>query len=605
VSFQNPLGLLLLFTLPVIVILHLFRQERRRQEVSSLFLWREISDQHSRRIRPRLLRNINLLLQLLVATAASVALAQPVIRGRAVGSATELILLVDTSASMRANEGQVSRLELAKNRARELVGRSRRDTQVLVATAGARPSVAQAFTTDRQVVYDAIRDIGAEDGQGDLEEAARLVRRLDDGEPADVVFLTDGALTGVPAELLPRKFRVETVGTPRANRGITAFEIRRRFRGNTMEAYLEIASFGGEEADTTVELIADGALIARRTVTLGENEVRAVTADIPSSAASVFTARIADNDDALVTDDVAHLIRRSIRPIRVQLVTAGNYYLESILAVYPDVELTVRPTVDQGEPYDVIVLDEVDAPAGLGGRILALDAEVPGAPFEPDSYVPVRFPVTVDPAHPISANLELGGVNITRAMSGELTGRSRVVAASGGLPLIFTAEWEGVQLVQLAFSLADTDLGLRSSFPILIHNSLRWLAPPPQEQEIGALAAGSSIPLLVEPGEQVTVTSPDGTSYQFAPRENTILFRDTREAGIYTVRGETFADSFAVSLSSQEESNLTPRLNLAEMSGETDSQEADEAPGTPAWPWLTVLALLLLTADWVVWARRT
>ena len=73
-SFANPLGLLLLLSIPVIVLLHLFRQERRRQEVSSLYLWREISDQHSRRMRPRLLRNVNLLLQLIAALLASLAL---------------------------------------------------------------------------------------------------------------------------------------------------------------------------------------------------------------------------------------------------------------------------------------------------------------------------------------------------------------------------------------------------------------------------------------------------------------------------------------------------------------------------------------------------
>ena len=69
-TFFNPAGFILLAALPVIVLLHLFRQERRRQEVSSLLLWKEISDQHSRRIRPQLLRNINLLLQLLAITQA-------------------------------------------------------------------------------------------------------------------------------------------------------------------------------------------------------------------------------------------------------------------------------------------------------------------------------------------------------------------------------------------------------------------------------------------------------------------------------------------------------------------------------------------------------
>ena len=129
----NPFGLLLLLSIPVIVLLHLFRQERRRQEVSSLFLWREVSDQQSRRIRPQLLRNVNLLLQVLAAVIAALALAQPILTDTTGTGPPRMIVLVDTSASMAAVEDQVTRLDLAKNRAREVVGRSRRDTEIMIA----------------------------------------------------------------------------------------------------------------------------------------------------------------------------------------------------------------------------------------------------------------------------------------------------------------------------------------------------------------------------------------------------------------------------------------------------------------------------------------
>ena len=140
-SFANPLGLLLLLALPIIVLLHLFRQERRRQEVSSLYLWREISDQHSRRMRPRLLRNVNLLLQLLAATFAALALAQPAIETGATAGARELIVMIDDSASMRATAGGVERMELARNRAREIIGRAPRSTRIMLVTTGPRPAM--------------------------------------------------------------------------------------------------------------------------------------------------------------------------------------------------------------------------------------------------------------------------------------------------------------------------------------------------------------------------------------------------------------------------------------------------------------------------------
>jgi hypothetical protein len=159
-------------------------------------------------------------------------------------------------------------------------------------------------------------------------------------------------------------------------------------------------------------------------------------------------------------------------------------------------------------------------------------------------------------------------------------------------------------MVGFVFSLADTDLGLRSSFPILFDNTIRWLAPSPQQQPIGSVEAMSIVPLLVSAGERVEVRNPSGEVFSYEPRENTIEFRQTREAGVYTVSGEDFADLFAVSLRSAAESNLTPRLSLPETPPNQAALETS-SPGLPLWPWLALCAVLLLTADWVIWARRT
>ena len=598
----NPAGLLLLLSLPVIVLLHLFRQERRRQEVSSLFLWREISASHSHRIRPRLLSNIHLILQLLAATAAALALSQPALPSGA-GGASRMVILIDTSASMRAREDQITRLELAKNRAREVIGRSRRDTQFMVATLGPRPSVLQSFTADRPTLYEIIRAIQAEDGAGNLHAAAQMLRRLNTGTVAAVHLITDGAFEPDGRTVLPGALTVELVGTSVANRAITAFEVRRRPDGSALEAYLEVSNSGAQTAEVMLEVIADGQTVSRRELSLAADEVRPLSVTLPARG-SIIAATLAGNDDPLATDDTAYLVARTVRPLRVQLVTGGNFFLESVLAVYPNVVLTVTPTLDRTRPYDLLILDRVDAPAGVTGSIVSMAAAVPGAPFSAGEMQLLSRPITVDRAHPLAADVDLAGVNITRAYGGSLAGRSRIVASSGGVPLIYTAAWDGVRMVGFTFSLADTDLGLRSSFPILMNNVITWLAPSPQEEEIGSVAAGSVVPLLVSPGEPARVTTPSGVVFAFEPRENTVLFGRTGEAGIYTVTGPTFSDAFAVSLNDREESDLRPRFVPPEAVGAGVTGPGD-TPGAPLWPWLVLLALVILTADWVIWARRT
>ncbi|MEE8441100.1 MAG: VWA domain-containing protein [Spirochaetia bacterium] len=600
----NPYGLLLLLSIPVIVLLHLFRQERRRQEVSSLFLWREISDQHSRRIRPRLLRNVNLLLQVLAALFAALALAQPILTGSAGTGAPKMIVLVDASASMAAIEGQVTRLELAKNRAREVVGRSRRDTEIMIATAGPLSAVEQGFTTDRTVLYEVIRTLEAQDGPGDLNQTVEMIRSLGNTRETDIVFVTDAAFPMSESIVLPGQFRTERVGTVIPNRAITEFRLRRRFDGSALEAYVELANFDKTATTLLLELKVDGRTISRRDVSVGPDEIRRLAVNLPGVSGSVFEARLVGNEDALSTDDSAFSVASSTRPLRVQLVTEGNYFLESILSVYPDVLLVVTPTVDQSAVTDLFVFDGVDAPAGLSGSILAIATAMPDGPFEPLGFEPIGRAVTVNRAHPIAADLDLSDVTITQTMTGTLSGRSLVVAAVGAIPLIYTYTRDGVRLVGFTFSLADSDLGLRSSFPVLMNNIITWLAPSPQETGIGSVSAGAVVPLLITPGAPVRVTYPSGKTTEYELRENTLLFRDTVEAGIYTVQGADFSDLFAVTLASSEESNLTPRFP-ADQSRDAAEISSARDPGRPLWQWLAAFVLLLLVADWIVWARRT
>lgn len=600
----NPAGLFLLLGIPVVVLLHLFRQERRRREVSSLFLWREISDQQSRRIRPQLLRNVNLLLQVLAVAAASLALAQPILTGAAGSGAPRMIVMVDTSASMAAKDGQVSRIDLAKNRARETVGRSRRDSEVLIATAGPLPAVRQGFTTDRSVLYETIRDLTVQDGAGNLQSAVEMIRGLGNATDSDIVFVTDAAFDSDPSLVFPGNFRIEQIGRPLENRAITAFTLRRRPNGSALEAYIEVANFHSRGTTVNVVLSVDSQVLSRREIELEPSEIRPLTVAMPGASGSVFQVRLDGNSDALPTDDAAFSISSSSRPVRVQLVTRGNYFLESIFSVYPNIALTVTPTPVLSQPADLYVLDEVEAPTGLTGSVLTFGSAVSQGPFEPDEFREISRTITLNRSHPIAANVDLSDVTIRRAMAGRLSGRALVVASAGELPLIYTSVGEGIRLVGVNFSLADTDLGLRSSFPVLIRNIVAWLAPSPQESGFSSVPAGTPVDLLVSPGVPLLVDYPSGRSEEYFLRENTLRFRDTVEAGVYRVRGADFTDLFAVTLTDAMESNLEPRYRMQGSEGQMEFVRAAQT-GRPIWQWIAALCFLVLAADWIVWARRT
>lgn len=616
-SFANPIGLLLLLAVPVIVLLHLFRQERRRQEVSSLYLWREISDQHSRRMRPRLLRNVNLLLQIAAAILAALALAEPSLDAGTSTAASEIILVVDDSASMQAASDGVERMELARNRAREIVGRAPRNARIMLATAGPQPRVVQTFTTDRATIYEAIRALEASDGANELESAMELVRGLAAGPSTTIVLVSDGAVPRAALGSIGAGVELATVGaqavadggdgaqtarpTP-VNVAITSFELRERPNGSAFEVLSGVANYSPDATSVEYELSADGEIVSRRGLELEPGEKRLITAVIPRTRGTVYAARLVDNVDALAADDRAFAATAGERPVRVQLASRGNLFLESFLAVYPNVALTVTDTVSQASSYDILVLDRVSAPAGLRGNVVAFGSVLPDGPFAPIEVVEREASVSQRSTHPIGDDVRLDQIQVSSYARGELNPRATILAATGEDPLLYTFRRDDLTLVGTTFPLSSSDIALRGAFPVLMHNIIEWLAPVSPAGDVGYARAGEPVPLYVPPGEQIVVIAPDGTPTRFTPRSSPFQFTGTNRVGVYEVRGSSFQSRFAVSLADAAESNLANRLGAATRTGSETSTL--ETTGTPLWPTLALLALLVLTVDWVVWARR-
>ena len=605
-SFANPLGFLLLTAVPVIVLLHLFRQERRRELVSSLYLWREISDQSSRRIRPRLLRNIHLLLQLLAVIAAAFALSEPSRVRSGITGADQLILVLDTSASMQAQTRGESSFSLAVRRASALAASSRSERVTLVGT-GESPSVFLAPTTNMQSVSDTLAALLPTGGTNNLDRLADLITGLEGGRNSDVVLITDasGASRITEFERWPTRYVVEQVGTTAANRGITAFELRERPDGGETEALIGVSNFGPQAATLSLRLTVEGEEYAREALSLEPFEERLLTATFPG-VRGTFSGELVGNEDALPIDDVAFATSGSERPVRVQLVTNGNLFLESFFSIFPETELTVTNEVSRPREYDLIVLDGVPAPARLQGNVITVGTALPEGPFQAERAVQVdRAVATV--VHPITENAELPQVQVSAAIAGTLDPRATVLANAGEIPLIYAWRGESVSVVGFLFDLRDSDIALRGSFPILMSNIISWLAPTGEAAGAGYVASGSVVPLYVPPGEAVLVVQPDETPLRFQPRTSPFEFADTEQVGVYRVLGESFTSRFAVSVASREESRLIPETPAVEQERELPgarSGDTDRA-GRPLWHLFALAALLVLAGDWIIWARRT
>lgn len=201
-EFENPERLWTLLLLPVLVIVYLVLL-RLKGRIALRFtntgvLNRVVGAQR------RWTRHLAVAMSLASLVALGLAYANPLGTERQPRERATVVLVVDTSLSMSAEDVEPSRLEAAKAAAGTFVENLPDSFNVAVVALSGRPSIVVPPTTDRGVTQRAIAALELADGTaiGDsIDAALRAVDQAPPGEddeepaPAMIVLLSDGAST--------------------------------------------------------------------------------------------------------------------------------------------------------------------------------------------------------------------------------------------------------------------------------------------------------------------------------------------------------------------------------------------------------------------------
>ena len=146
--FLNPYMLLTLGIIPILILLDILKPKPRPMDVSNLFLWQAVLQDSSRHlVFRRLKRNLPLILQILTAVLAALALAKPTWTYQTAKKGN-IILVIDTSASMQTRSGSATRFDLARQKALELIDRRDPGQKILIVEAGSKAFVHAGFLDD-------------------------------------------------------------------------------------------------------------------------------------------------------------------------------------------------------------------------------------------------------------------------------------------------------------------------------------------------------------------------------------------------------------------------------------------------------------------------
>jgi hypothetical protein len=154
--------------------------------------------------------------------------------------------------------------------------------------------------------------------------------------------------------------------------------------------------------------------------------------------------------------------------------------------------------------------------------------------------------------------------------------------------------------VLIGFDLAQSDLPLKVEFPLLLANSISWLAKRDSEGSERVVRAGQ--PITIRAGQpMVALTTPAGETEEFAVAEGSVIFADTMLVGSYGVRDQP---PFAVTLLSEAETDTTPRDSIRTRDGDVGGKAESFRSEREVWRWIALVTLMILAVEWWIYHRR-
>jgi hypothetical protein len=328
----------------IIVFLYLLKLKRKRTVVPSVLLWtRALEEVEANAPFKKLRRSLLLVLQLLALAAIVFAMARPLILTRALASGSTVII-IDSTASMGArDEDGGSRLDRAKQLAREMIGSLSEGDRAAIIESSSRVTVRSPLTSDRTALAAAIAEVQQTDEPGNLADGLRLAEQIARSERnTSVVIIGDGGGSLLSPQSdsrfeLPGRSTEESrtgavpfvrVGRRSDNVGIIAMNSRQLPGSSRREVFASVANFGDQARAFGVAFKVGGKLIDARTIELAAIDRRGLVFDAAPSEDALAELTLEVEDD-LSADNVAYAFLSGVHKVRVGVISENPFLLEA------------------------------------------------------------------------------------------------------------------------------------------------------------------------------------------------------------------------------------------------------------------------------------
>jgi Ca-activated chloride channel family protein len=586
----------------IIVALYLLRMRRQDVRVPATFLWPEHTEEiRANSLFQKLRFNWLMVLQLLVAGFLCFAFSQPQVRQEGLLGETTVIV-IDTSASMRATDVSPTRFDAALDLVRAAINTSKPTDRFALIEAGAIPRVAFSLSNDPAKQRDALNRIHATDEEGNMGEALRLASALVSSlDSARILVISDGCFPKVE-NFTPGKATViyKSIGTRQENLAITALGSAKTGRGN--EIYCGVRNFGLNKAETNVEIYADEKLISTTKVVMQSLKSAGVSCLAPASA-HILHAKI-DAKDLLSADNELYASADPNAAISTLLVSKGNPFLERALLLDPRITLDKTETLPNSErgtvsKFDLIIFDGV-TPEPVSSRAVVSfgpSSEASGATSSPGQDSPKITDIT---ENPLTKGVNFGTTYIEKGFRLKPYEGAKTLVESNQGPIVVADDGD-TKKVAVSFNSLDSDFPLQVGFPIFIANIIDFVA---KDASGGDIVTKPGSTFAFRSADDVSISGPNSYQQTVPAKDGQAIWRDIPYAGKYlaSINGKK-VNVFAC-LRSDIESNIATKPDLVLGGGKV------KAIQTPFrlqdyWRMFVMFCLMLLALEWWVYSRKS
>ncbi len=538
-SFLYPLGLLGLLGIPVLIVIYIIKSKHTEQTVSSTYLW-TLSEKFLKRRNPlsRVTGLISLILQILIVTAISMAIAHPMITVK--GAAREYCFILDGSGSMQMQYEETTRFEEGKSRIAETIEDAVDGSIFSLIYMGDSTGVVFEKITDKEQALFLLDDLKPSQSAPVATEALGIAQKYFSENTSarvhlvtDKVYATANNITVVDVSSEVENYAVSDVTYTYVNGRLTANGILTSYAS---DAVLTVELYVNESE----ELATMGTVVARA----GEKtpfQLVCDTRDFTSLRISVAEGDALAMDNGISVYDV-----KSESSYNTLIVSKNPFFLTAVLDALINASTdVVTPEEYVGQRgYGLYVFDGFtpeEMPTDGAVWLINQTASLEGAGFSVQGDIrfgkaqPLEVTTsTASAAKKLTADLTGDSVYIARYVKCGLYRNFTTLMSYQGNPVIFAGtNASGNREVVFAFDIHDSNLPLLYDYTVLMRNLVNFSFPEMIEKT--TFYCGEEIEINLPANcESVRIDSPSGSSTYLSMESATGRFIPT-EVGVHTV----------------------------------------------------------------------